>query len=87
MQKDFLKFRKIITNLACPPLILIANNLELAANYLPNDFEQSITNSEINKTNKVLFGGFDNEQEKYLLIAENNERNPRPFNNCFKFIS
>ena len=73
MQKDFTKFRKVFTNLACSPLFLIANNLELAAKYLPNNFEQSITNSEINNTNNVLFQGFDNEQEKNLLFAENNE--------------
>ena len=64
MQKDFKKFRKVFTNLACSPLFLIANNLELAAQYLPNDFEQTITNPEINKTNNVLFEGLDNEQEK-----------------------
>ena len=73
MQKDFLKFRKAFTNLACSPLILMANNLELAAKYLPNGSEPSITNSEINKIDKVLFQGFDEEQEKNLLIVENNE--------------
>ena len=73
MQKDFLKFRKAFTNLACSPLILMANNLELAAKYLPNGSEPSITNSEINKIDKALFQGFDEEQEKNLLIAENNE--------------
>ena len=73
MQKDFLKFRKAFTNLACSPLILMANNLELAAKYLPNSSEPSITNSEINKIDKVLFQGFDEEQEKNLLIVENNE--------------
>ena len=73
MQKDLKKFRKVFTNLACSPLILIANNLELAAKYLPNDFEQPITNSEINNTNNVLFRDFDNEQEKNLLFAEKNE--------------
>ena len=73
MQKDFLKFRKAFTNLACSPLILMANNLELAAKYLPNSSEPSITNSEINKIDKVLFQGFNEEHEKNLLIAENNE--------------
>ena len=73
MQKDFLKFSKVFTNIACSPLILIANNLELAAKYLPNDFERSITNSEIKKTNNVLFQDFNNEQELNLLFAENNE--------------
>jgi len=70
MQKDFTKFRKVLTNLACSPLILIANNLELAAKYLPNHFEQSITNSEKNKTYKVQYQGFDNEQEKNLLLQK-----------------
>ena len=36
MQKHFLKYRKIFTNIACPPLILIFNNLELTAKYLPS---------------------------------------------------
>ena len=73
MQKDFLKFRKAFTNLACSPLILMANNLELAAKYLPKGSEPSITNSEINKIDKFLFQGFDEEQEKNLLVVENNE--------------
>ena len=47
MQKHFLKFGKVFTNVACSPLILISNNSELAAKYLPNDVEESITNLEI----------------------------------------
>ena len=77
MQKDFLKFRKAFINLACSPLILMANNLELAAKYLPNGSEPSIKNSEINKIDNVLFQGFDEEQEKNLLVVENNS--------CIKF--
>ncbi len=73
MQTDFLKFRKVFTNIACSPLILIANNLELAAKYLPNYSEQPITNSEIKNINENLFKGFDNEPEKNLLFADNNE--------------
>ena len=52
---------------------MIANNLELAAKYLPNHLEQSITNSEKDKTYKVQFQGFDNDLEKNLLFAENNK--------------
>ena len=48
MQKQFLKFRKVFTNIAFSPLILISNNSELAAKYLPNDFEQKFINLEIN---------------------------------------
>ena len=74
MQKHFLKFRKVFTNIACSPLILISNNSELAAKYLPNDFEQKITTSEINKkNNNGLFQGLDINQEKNFFIAENND--------------
>ena len=47
MKKDFLKFRKVFTNIACSPLILISNNSELAAKYLPNEVGQSNTTLEI----------------------------------------
>ena len=73
MQKHFLKFSKALTNLTCFPLILISNNSELFAKYLPNDVDQSIKTLEIPKINNILFQGFDNLQEKNLLFAENNE--------------
>ena len=73
MQKQFLNFRKVFTNIACSPLILISNNSELAAKYLPNDFEQKIITSEINKKNNSLFQGLDTNQEKNFFIAENND--------------
>jgi len=46
MQKYFLKFGKVFTNVACSPLILISNNSELAAKYFPNDVDQSIETLE-----------------------------------------
>ena len=55
MKKHFLKFRKVFTNIACSPLILISNNSELAAMYMPNEIEQSITNLEINNIKNGLF--------------------------------
>ena len=73
MQKHFLKSRKVFTNIVCSPLILITNNSELAAKYLPNEFEQKITTSEINKKNTSLIQGLDSNQEKNFFIAENNE--------------
>ncbi len=73
MQKHFLKSRKVFTNIVCSPLILISNNSELAAKYLPNDFEQKIITSEINKKNNSLFQGLDTNQEKNFFIAENND--------------
>ena len=73
MQKQFLNFRKVFTNIACSPLILISNNSELAAKYLPNDFEQKIITSEINNENNTLFQGLYTNQEKDFFISENND--------------
>ncbi len=73
MQKQILKFRKVFTNIAFTPLILISNNSELAAKYLPNEVEKLITPSEINGINNSLFQGFD-KQEKNFFIAENKKK-------------
>ena len=73
MQKHFLKFRKVFTNIACSPLILLSTNLELAARYLPNEVEQSMTNLETNNIKKSFFKEVDFKQEKNLFIAENKE--------------
>ncbi len=72
MQKHFLKFGKVFTNVACTPLILLSNNSELAAKYLPSDFDQSIKNLEIAKINNVFFQVNDFKKEKKFLLAENN---------------
>ena len=71
MEKELLKFRKVLTNIACSPLILISNNSELAAKYLPDDFNLSTTTSEIKNINNSLFQGIDIKKEKNFLIAEN----------------
>ena len=65
MQKHFLKFGKVFTNIACYPLILISNNSELTAKYLPNDLKQSIATLEISNINNDLFKEFDKKQEEY----------------------
>ncbi len=72
MQKHFLKFGKVFTNVACTPLILISNNSELAAKYLPSDYDQSIENLEIANINNVFFRVNDFKKEKKFLLAENN---------------
>ncbi len=72
MQKHFLKFGKVFTNVACSPLILISNNSELAAKYLPKNVDQSIKISEIPNINNYLSQSFDIKKDKKLLIAENN---------------
>jgi len=72
MQKHFLKFGKVFTNVVCTPLILISNNSELAAKYLPNEFDQSIKTLEIPNINNVFFQGIDNPKKQKFLIVENN---------------
>jgi len=71
MQKHFLKFSKIFRNIACSPLILLSNNTELAAKYLPNDFNQSIAPFKIDNINNGFFQSLDIKQDQKLLIAEN----------------
>ncbi|WP_288255370.1 BamA/TamA family outer membrane protein [uncultured Prochlorococcus sp.] len=78
MQKHFLKFGKVFTNVACTPLILISNNSELAAKDLPSDFDQSIKNLEISNINNVFFQVNDfKKQQKFLLAENNNEINEK----------
>ena len=69
MQKHFFKFGKVFINVACSPLILISNNSELAAKYLQNDFDESITSLEIQDINNGLFQATDIKQEKNMLFA------------------
>ena len=59
MQKHFLKFGKVFTNVACTPFILISNNLQLVAKYLPNDVDQSIATFEMPNINNEFFQGID----------------------------
>ena len=75
MQKHSLKFGKVFTSVACTPLILISNNSELAAKYLPKDVDQSIKTLEMPNPNSDFFKWIDIKQEKNFLIAENNNDN------------
>ena len=63
MQKHFLKFSKVFTNITFFPLILISNNSELAAKYLPNDVDPSISTFEMQKINNDLFLGLFNNED------------------------
>ena len=72
MQKHFLKFRKGFTNVAFSPLILILNNSELAAEYLPNNVDQSIRTFEMPNINNGSFQRIDIKKGEKFLFAENN---------------
>ena len=72
MQKHFLKFGKVFIKVACSPLILISNNSELAAKYLPKDVDQSISTLEIPNIPNGLFEEIDIKKEKEYLLVENN---------------
>ncbi len=74
MQKQFLKFKKAYINIAFSPLIFASNNSELAAKFLPNDFDKSIKTSEIKNIYDTKFQGLNInhlKKEKNLFIAEN----------------
>ena len=73
MQKHILKFGKLFTNVACYPLILISNNTELAAKYLPSKVDESFLMLEIKNTQNGVFQGFESMYEKNSLIVENKE--------------
>ena len=73
MQRHFLNLGKVLTNIACSPLILISNNSQLVAKYLPNEVEQSVTTFEINNINDFLLQGNNIKQKKNFFIAENKE--------------
>ena len=43
MQKDYVKLRKVATNMVCTPLLFVSNNLELAAKHVPEKADELIT--------------------------------------------
>ena len=73
MQKKFFKFGKVFLKVATSPLILISNNSELAAKYLPNNVDQSIRTLEMPNINSGLFQGIDIKKGKKFILAENNK--------------
>ena len=80
MRNNFSKFAKGFTSLACFSLILISNNSELAAKYLL-DIEGELKKNNINIKNTNLGANdtmsvLDFVKNKYVLIAENDEKNP-----------
>ena len=71
MKRDFLKYGKVFTNIAFSPLLLISNNSELTAKYLPNNVEKSLIYSEINYSQDGLLKVFNVKDKKNVFIAEN----------------
>ena len=74
MQPDFLKFRKVITSIACSPLMLISNNSELAAKYLSNDSGEFLKAHDINVVENNLNLKFDKRVNNIFLLADNTEQ-------------
>ena len=67
MRNNLSKFTKVFTSTALFSLILISNNSELAANYLPNKVEQTITTLEISNNNNDLSQLFGTKEQKNFL--------------------
>ena len=77
MKKRFIKFKKILTNIACSPLILISNNSQLAAKYLPKNFEHLIPSFEVKNIHDGLFQVVEIQEDKNFIFAENIEINEK----------
>ena len=74
MQSDLLKFRKVITSIACSPLMLISNNSELAAKYLSNDSGESFKIKGINVVENNFNLKIDKRVNNNFLLADNTEK-------------
>ena len=71
MQKRFVKFRKVLTNIVCPPLILISNNSEISAKYMTNKVRDRNNTQNIYKLDNNLFNSSNVQKKNNLLMAEN----------------
>ena len=82
MQPDFLKFRKVITSIACSPLMLISNNSELAAKYLSNDSGEFLKAHDINVVENNLKVNTAHIETIHAYTNDQNlVGNRRPFSN------
>ena len=55
MRKDLLKSRKALTSIACCPLMFVTNNLELGAEYLPDQSRESIKTQNLRIIEDEIF--------------------------------
>ena len=79
MRINLLKFKKVLTCTSCFSLIVISNNSELAAKFLPVN-EKTILKNKINDKNLTnnqdkLLSELNYDQSNSLLIADNGENN------------
>ena len=74
MQKDLVKYRKVITSIACFHLILISNNSEIAAKYLSDKEGEIINTNIIDKGENNLFLAFDPQRNNNVLISDNGKK-------------
>ena len=73
MQKDYVKLRKVATNMVCTPLLFVSNNLELAAKHVPEKADELITSQYFNKVDEKLFLSFETNEKNEILIADKSE--------------
>ncbi len=77
MQYNFSKYKKAFTNIVCLSFILISNNSELAAKYLPNKGPNKNKTNPLNKnqyqTDPILVNEFM--KEKNFFIVDNGLKN------------
>ena len=79
MRINLLKFKKVLTGMSCFSLIVISNNLELAAKFVPVNekimLKNKIKDKNTPKNQKKLFSESNYDQNNSLLIADNGEKN------------
>ena len=73
MRSNYFKSGKFLTSIACYPLILISNNTQIAAKYLPIEYLDSSKSKDIDQYEKKLLTTSLTSKKEELLVAENGE--------------
>ena len=73
MQRNYVKFIKDLTGIACLPVLISSNTFELRAKYLPNKEKESFKTESLNAAQQKLLT-FDLERSNNLLFADNGKK-------------
>ena len=71
MQRNYVKFIKDLTSIACFPFLISSNSFELGAKYLPQKEKEPFRSDILKSSYEKNFLEIDLEQRNNLLIADN----------------
>ena len=74
MQRNYVTFIKVLTSIACPPLILNANSFELGEKHLPNKVNESLKTESLRAVQEKNPSSFDFELRDNYMLADNGEK-------------